>query len=72
MKRDRREWFANPRDGTGMDYVFTGSCAGTGREWNQWNGNGTGRDWFSFVISIPVSLSSMRVQLQPPRLRRFA
>jgi len=51
MKLDRREWLANPRDGTGTVYVFTGSC-GMGREWNHWNGMGL------VFISIPNTSSS--------------
>ena len=55
MKRDRREWFANPRDGTGMVYVFTGSCGnGTGMEPVERDGTGL------VYISIPVSLSTTR------------
>ena len=46
MKRDRREWFANSRDGTGMVYVLTGSCMSSG----------TGRDWFSFPFPCPYLL----------------
>ena len=46
MKRDRWEWFANLWDGTGMVYVYTGSC-----------GNGTGQDWFSFPFQCPSLLS---------------
>jgi len=43
MKRDRREWFANPRDGTGMVYVFTGSCGNrTGMEPVERDGTGVG------------------------------
>jgi len=41
MKRDRQEWFANPWDGTGMVYVFTGSCGnGMGMEPVEWDGTG--------------------------------
>ena len=53
MKRDRREWFANTRDGTGMVYVFTGSCGnGTGMEPVERDGTGL------VFIFIPVSLST--------------
>ena len=55
MKRDRREWFANPQDGTGMVYVFTESCGnGTGMEPVERKGTGL------VFISIPVSLSSQQ------------
>ena len=57
-KRDRRESFANPWDGTGTIYVFTGSC-----------GNAMGmepmeRDRMELVfVSIPTSLSSVYICL---------
>ena len=57
MKWDRREWFANPWDGTGMVYVFTGSCGnGMGMEPVEWNGTGL------VFISIPVSLSTNHIK----------
>ena len=53
MKRDRREWFANPWDRTGMVYVFSESRGNETRmEPVEWDGTGL------VFISIPVSLSN--------------
>ena len=61
-KLDRREWFANPRDGTGMVYIITGSygngTSGTGR-------NGTG---FHFHSRVPIYCGCSKYE----RLMRFA
>jgi len=59
MKRDWREWFAIPRDGTEMVYAFTGSCGnGTGMEPVERDGTGL------VFISIPVSLSNIHIHTQ--------
>jgi len=55
MKRDRREWFANPWDGTGMVYVYTG-YRGNGTGMEPVERDGTGRDGTGFHFHFRVSL----------------